>query len=553
MRSSFWIGALALTGIACTTIEVPDRGWRKNRSEAPASAGTEGDVCAPGNTRRFEEDPDGVCALKTEYHVPDLTASSTSPGAAGGLGARTIRPLDGPNEAAPSCQGKTGPGFTTCGAAGADSCCRTANVPAGNAGAQVAIATSFDLAVYQVTAARVRAFVDAFDGDLRGAAASGKLAGFDPAEAGKLPASRAEVDTELGPACKFRGDPLEYGARTWWSPEVEAAVAGIMSDDNERAADIRADATKPRMDAKPANCVSYHFAAAFCAWDGGRLPTNTEWVYAALGGDELREYPWGAGRTAERLVTDINQTQNGGNGEPAFTWPEGFPYFANGMNAYHIAPPGRKAAGLARWGHHDMAGNVLEWMADITGPNAGIVRGGSWEGHSDANSAAYTGYPLDRTYGSVGFRCAYGAAQPAAQGPQEQPQAPTTTPVYVAHNAAAADHLLTATSGEGAPAWTTIGVAFRVVTGAPADMQVQAPLYRCRKATGHHFASNHEDCENNGVNEGLLGSTHRGQAPGTVPLYRCFAGLNHLSTITPAECTAAGKTIEGTQGFVFPP
>lgn len=121
-----------------------------------------------------------------------------------------------------------------------------------------------------------------------------------------------------------------------------------MTDDNDRAADIRKDATAARLAAKPANCVSYWMASAFCAWDGGRLPSNDEWVYAALGGDELREYPWGAGRTRDRLVTDFSRAQQTGEGDSDFTYPEDFPFFDNGMNAYHIAPPGRKPAGVGR-------------------------------------------------------------------------------------------------------------------------------------------------------------------------------------------------------------
>lgn len=500
------------------------------------TAGHEGDDCAPGAAPDADEHPDAVCAELTEYHVPDLTEG---PAPDGDVSTQSFHLLDNAGATRASCNGKTGPGFDTCGASGTESCCRSASVPAGAAGT-VKVTTAFELGVYEVTSGRFSAFVDAFGGNLRGAATNGSLPGFKTADASHLPASRNAVDDELGPACKFRSDIANYGARTWPEQQITDTVNRFITDNNDRAADIRADATAPRLHAKPIDCVSYWMAAAFCAWDGGRLPTNAEWVYTALGGSQLRTYPWGNDYTKDKLVTDFLRDNN------TFTYPSDFPWFDNGFNAYHIAPPGRKPAGASRWGQQDMGGNLLEWMADIVGPNAGIVRGGSWEGHDDKNSSAYTNYPLDRTYGSLGFRCAYGEQAPP---PPPPPPPAKTAPIYRAYNAGIGDHLQGLTQGEGAPAWRAEGTSFQVSTNAEAQT---TGLYRCRiKNTSFHFLSNQANCEGQTV-EGLLGYVHKTQAAGTKAIYRCRSGNDHLSTLTPKECTNAKFTIEGTQGYALP-
>jgi formylglycine-generating enzyme required for sulfatase activity len=90
----------------------------------------------------------------------------------------------------------------------------------------------------------------------------------------------------------------------------------------------------------PANCVTFYVAYAFCIWDGGRLPTEAEWNYAATGGDQQRYYPWSPTPTDKLIDTD--------------------------RAVFGTAPLGLVGVknGAGRYGQLDLAGNVSEWTSD---------------------------------------------------------------------------------------------------------------------------------------------------------------------------------------------
>ena len=93
----------------------------------------------------------------------------------------------------------------------------------------------------------------------------------------------------------------------------------------------------------PITNVTWAQARAYCAWVGGRLPTEAQWEYAARGGHAERSYPWGD----TIAPTDANYIDN-----PAWdgtTSPVG-----------HFAPNGFNLV--------DMVGNVWEWIADWYDP-----------------------------------------------------------------------------------------------------------------------------------------------------------------------------------------
>lgn len=98
---------------------------------------------------------------------------------------------------------------------------------------------------------------------------------------------------------------------------------------------------------KPVNCVSWFEAFAFCAWDGGRLPSEAEWENASTGAEENRNYPWGGG--LDDAHASYCHTMSG------FTCVDG---------SASLKSVGSTPLGLGRWGHQDLAGNVWEWSLD---------------------------------------------------------------------------------------------------------------------------------------------------------------------------------------------
>jgi formylglycine-generating enzyme required for sulfatase activity len=99
----------------------------------------------------------------------------------------------------------------------------------------------------------------------------------------------------------------------------------------------------------PINCVSWFTAFAFCIWDGGRLPTESEWEYAAAGGEGDRLYPWGpeppnGARAVYRCLGDGSAAQV--------------------CAIDDILPVGSKTSGAGRYGQLDLAGSMWEWVLD---------------------------------------------------------------------------------------------------------------------------------------------------------------------------------------------
>lgn len=301
-----------------------------------------GVVPASGDARQTEVGEGG--SRDDAETTPSSSGSGASSG--GSISASSGSSTSGSErDSSPSCQYDV-PGVTNCGAGG-ESCCTSLEVAGGmyfrtytNSGsgptdeAHPATISGFRLDKYEVTVGRFRQFVSAWNEGYSPPEGSGKQTylndgnGLSATGGGFEPGWVASDDSNVGPT---DGNLASCGSYATWTPS-----AG--SQEN-----------------LPINCVNWYEAYAFCIWDGGFLPSEAQWEYAAAGGSQQREYPWGSADPGTDNQYAIYSVINGSCY---------YPYIETCVGAANIAPVGTATRGVGVWGQLDLAGNVEEWNLD---------------------------------------------------------------------------------------------------------------------------------------------------------------------------------------------
>jgi len=343
---------------------LPDHGGQSSLAGEPMERGEGGLAGEPGERGGSAGETGGMAGAPT-----DLPSSGPKPRSCGSL---------------PSICGLN-----------QQSCCAVERVPTGDfvrgrlsdseAVAERSHVSGFYLGTFEVTVGRFHAFLDDYD--------AWRASGALDTEAGRHPLISG---TGWNPAwSRAPGDPPERRGLGVDRAEVEGEVTRCLEIPFSNA-----------MWLQPVNCVTFYEAQAFCIWDGGRLPTDLEWEYAAAGGDQNRVYPWGMAEPTHALAmygcsSDV--------GSPCL-----------------IPSVGSYPAGATRFGQLDMAGSLSEWTFDTVGEpvpnpcndcavveqiydvNPRDTRGGNWT--SDDTELKATSARVMESHLHLpmyGFRCAY--------------------------------------------------------------------------------------------------------------------------------------------------
>ena len=297
-------------GKSCTCqVPAPNDGV-KNDSETDIDCGGKGALGSDGASACADEKTcltDGDC-LST--YCSTLTGRCVAGQSCKGVASAAVAMANGQHAGLDTC----GTGETSDAVQAHESCCRSLLLPT---------QTTVRLDKYEVTAGRMRQFVESVNAQMQGDGANNPNGYFYDLR--DWATSQIAAGTTIGktlaaqiPSAAIQLLPQTYynalniieatgattmdttypsqvqgcftdegaaGASTYWWPEDDAAGNGVGLVQVDSPARPYAQAF---YDIKSMNCAPYYMYAAFCAWDGGFLPSLAQ-VQLAYGNGQ---YPW---------------------------------------------------------------------------------------------------------------------------------------------------------------------------------------------------------------------------------------------------------------------
>jgi sulfatase modifying factor 1 len=249
----------------------------------------------------------------------------------------------------PSCA-PGGAGMTNCGpgGTGSESCCTSLAVTGGtfdrsyddvtytDKGYPAKVST-FRLDKYEITVGRFRQFVNA--------------GWLPPKGSGKhryLNKGKGLDATGGGYETGWDANTMDASA-TDWNSYLQTTPSGWTNSFGMCGGSATWTASPGSNELMPVNCITWYAAYAFCIWDGGFLPSEAEWNYAAAGGggsSGQRVYSWSEPSTSTTIDCGYANYDEG----LCPTLP---------FNVGTDSPLGDGA-----FGQTDLAGNVVEYTLD---------------------------------------------------------------------------------------------------------------------------------------------------------------------------------------------